>query len=40
MADSLRTQYEIELEITGQDRIKSDVDKMNKDLRALSDASR
>lgn len=40
MADSLRTQCEIELEITGQDRIKSDVDKMNKDLRALSDASR
>lgn len=40
MANDLRTQYEIELEITGQDRIKSDIDKMNKGLRALSDASR
>ena len=40
MADSLRTQYEIALEIEGQDRIKSDIDKMNKGLRGLSDASR
>lgn len=38
--NNLRTRYEIALEIEGQDRIKSDIDKMNKGLRGLSDASR
>lgn len=36
----LQTSYTISLEIENADRIKSDMDKMNKDLRALSDASR
>lgn len=40
MSDNMKTRYEIELGIEGSDKVNTQIDKMNRELRGLSDASK